>query len=253
LPKERVGDFPIENAKKTLADFIALFPHDQLNWFLISGTFLGLIRENGFLSHDYDIDLGIFEDEIDINSIKDALLLSDKFVLKKYDYHRSGLFKPEVIAKNPDIPYILKIIHETGIHIDLFVHYRDVQADPPSYWHGSSLHKWNNSPFELTTYSFYGQEVLGPKDADRYLTENYGDWRTPVTIFNCTTDTPNLALMPHPIAVVIFLARLVHARSSDQNAASSLEQELLHNGFLHKSSNGDLAFSAALFARTTKE
>ena len=28
--------------------------------------------------------------------------------------------------------------------------------------------------------------------ADRYLTENYGDWRTPVTEFDCATGTPNI-------------------------------------------------------------
>ena len=244
----RVGDFPIENAKQTLADFAVLFPRDQLRWFFISGTFLGLIRENGFLAHDYDIDLGVFEDEIDIAATIEAVNASQTFVLKKYDHHRSSLIRPKTPSKNPDVPYILKLVHVSGIHIDLFIHYRDRSSDPAIDWHGSSLHRWENSSFDLISYKFYDMEVLGPEDADRYLTENYGDWRTPVTEFNCTTDTPNLALVPHPIAIVIFLKRYVLARGSDPKQAQKLEQELMHNGFLQPTDDGSLVFSGALFA-----
>ena len=151
----RAGDFPIEDAKTTLADFADLFPVAQLRWFVISGTFLGLIRENGFLSHDYDIDLGVFEDEIDIAATIATIKASKTFVLKKYDHHTSTLFHPKTPAINPDVPYILKLVHVTGIHIDLFIHYHDTSTDPACDWHGSSLHRWENSAFDLIPYPFY--------------------------------------------------------------------------------------------------
>ena len=243
----RVGDFPIKDARETLADFAALFPPSDLRWFVVSGTFLGLIRENGFLPHDYDIDIGAFEDEIDINATISAVATSEKFVLKKYDHHKSSLFRPEVEAINPNIPYILKLVHVSGVHIDLFIHYRDTLSTPANYWHGSSLHRWNNSPFELKAYDFYDMQVFGPADADTYLTENYGDWRTPVTEFNCTTDTPNLVLMPHPVAVVIFLKRYVMAQRRGQtDAAVGLRAELIHNGFL-VAGDGPARFSSDRF------
>lgn len=246
--KPRVGDFPIADAKQTLADFEALFPIDKLRWFVISGTFLGLIREKGFLTHDYDIDLGVFEDQIDIEATIATVKACKTFVLKKYDHHTSPIFAPKTVATNPDVPYILKLVHVTGIHIDLFIHYHDTSTDPGCDWHGSSLHRWENSAFELISYQFYDHTVLGPADADRYLTENYGDWRTPVTDFNCTTDTPNLTLVPHPIAIAIFVKRYVLARSSDPIQAEKLEMELLHNGFLKKASDGSISFSGDLFA-----
>ena len=245
----RQGDFPIAGAKQALADFIALFPTEQMPWFLVSGTFLGLIRENGFLAHDYDIDFGVFEDQINISETCAAILSSDCFVLKKYDHHQSNLFKPDIASTNPDIPYILKIVHTSGVHIDLFIHYRDARTTPAVYWHGSSLHRWENRAFDLKSYQFYGHSVLGPVDADAYLTENYGDWRTPVTEFNCTTDTPNLALVPHPVAVVLFLRRYVFATAFDPTHAKQLEYELTTNGFLEKDTEGRLKFCGDLFKR----
>jgi hypothetical protein len=245
--KQRQGDFPISDAKQALADFFTLFPLDQMPWFFVSGTFLGLVREKAFLAHDYDIDLGVFEDQIDIAATCDAILASDAFVLKKYDYHKSSLFTTDTVSTNPDVPYILKIIHTSGIHIDLFIHYRDTQTTPAIYWHGSSLHRWENSAFEVVSYTFYDHTVLGPADADTYLTENYGDWRTPVTEFNCTTDTPNLALVPHPIAVVIFLKRYVFSKAFDPAGADQLEAELRMNGFLIDGPGDTIQFSGDIF------
>jgi hypothetical protein len=247
--KPRKGDFPIADAKQTLADFIDLFPQGEMPWFLVSGTFLGLVREKGFLAHDYDIDLGVFEADVDIPTILKKISSSNVFVLKKYDYHQSSLFRPDTVSTNPEIPYIIKIVHVSGIHIDLFIHYRDTRTDPAIYWHGSSLHRWENSAFGLSSYAFYDHDVLGPTDADTYLTENYGDWQTPKTEFNCTTDTPNLALVPHPIAVVIFLKRYVMAKSGDTGDAQKLQNELMHNGFLKMDAEENLSFSGDLFAQ----
>lgn len=244
---QRTGDFPIEDAKATLADFAGLFPVTTLRWFVVSGTFLGLIRENGFLAHDYDIDLGVFEDEVDIPAILATIEASDHFVLKKYDYHQSALFAPKTRTQNVDVPYIIKLVHVTGIHIDLFIHYHDTTSNFEIVWHGSSLHRWENSVFDIVPYPFYDQEVLGPADADRYLTENYGDWRTPMTQFNCTTDTPNLVLVPHPIAIVIFVCRYVNARQTNPQYAQKLEAELVKNEFLHRMQNNSLTFSGEVF------
>jgi hypothetical protein len=246
--KVRQGDFPIEDAKQALDDFITLFPLDKMPWFFVSGTFLGLVREKGFLAHDYDIDLGVFEEDIDITTTCAVILASDSFVLKKYDHHKSRLFSTNTLSNNPDVPYILKIIHTSGIHIDLFIHYRDTRTTPAIHWHGSSLHRWENSAFETVPYTFYDHTVLGPADADRYLTENYGDWRTPVTEFNCTTDTPNLMLVRHPIAIVTFLKRYVFNVVFDPTAAEQLEAELRANGFLIDGPDGTLQFSSHLFA-----
>ena len=240
--RARKGDFPIADAQQTMADFIALFPPSMVPWFVISGTFLGLVRDKGFLLHDYDIDLGIFESQADIPALRQAILKSDRFVVKKYDHHASTLMRPTTVAKNPDVPYILKVIHVSGVHIDLFLHYRDESKTPVVDWHGTSLHRWENSAFDLARYDFYDWKLWGPADADRYLSENYGDWQTPVTDFNCTTDTPNLKLVPHPVAVVIFLKRFVLSQGKSHAAAERLKLALINSGFLASTEATGLTF-----------
>jgi hypothetical protein len=41
------------------------------------------------------------------------------------------------------------------------------------------------------------------------LTENYGDWRTPVKEFSCSTGTPNLTVVSNFYSISFFLRRLV--------------------------------------------
>ena len=74
--------------------------------------------------------------------------------------------------------------------------------------------------------------VLGPADADRYLTENYGDWRTPVTEFNCTTGTPNLVISRTFRSVALFLTRLAHFAHGDPGEYAKLRATLVADGML---------------------
>ena len=77
-----------------------------------------------------------------------------------------------------------------------------------------------------------GVPVLGPADADRYLTENYGDWRTPVTQFNCTTGTPNLVITRSFRSVALFLTRLAHFAHGDPGEYARLRATLIQDGML---------------------
>ena len=235
--------FPIQNAKAAFNDFMALFPPKQLPWFVMSGTFLGLIREKGFIQHDYDIDVGVFADQIESDAIEKTIGQSDRFVLKQFERQTSGFGA----ATAEGTPYLMKLVHVSGVRIDLFFHHLDTSKTPTICWHGSSLHRWENTEFALAPYQFYDWPVLGPKDADRYLTEKSGDWRTPVTEFNCSTDTPNLALVANPVTVAIFLRRFALQRHSDPASTQKLKATLIEQGFLHETTSGQFTFSGAVF------
>lgn len=231
----RKGDFSVEDAGKALADFAALFPKDTYPWYVISGTFLGIVREGGFLSHDYDIDVGMNAEDVDLDAIAARARASETFFLHKYDIQHRLQQGPDGTMQRVAAPILMKLVHKTGLHIDLFVHYLDGNIR----WHGSSVHRWENSEFALQPYTLSGVDVLGPVDADRYLTENYGTWRIPVTEFNPSTGTPNLRMVHNLNSLVLFLRRYTLAyQDGAPHAAGRIEEMLLAGGYLVNSPEG---------------
>jgi len=63
LPREAFFDKRL--AKEALLSLSEVFTQNKITFFLIFGTALGAIRENDFLEHDIDIDIGIFIKEKD--------------------------------------------------------------------------------------------------------------------------------------------------------------------------------------------
>ena len=228
---DREGDFSVDDARAALQDLAAALPVEQWGWYVISGTFLGIVREGGFLAHDYDIDVGVTFDPAHpevLDRLVEALERSPRYVVKKLDDAQTVVeTEPGRYAVERD-PALVKLIHENGINVDVFVHHREGDR----LWHGSSIHRWENSVFDLADYTLAGVPVLGPADADRYLTENYGDWRTPVTEFNCTTGTPNLVISRTFRSVALFLTRLARFSHGDPTEYAKLRATLVADGML---------------------
>lgn len=210
-------DFSLSEAREALNDIANLLPNDKWPWYIISGTFLGLHREGGFLSHDYDIDLGINAEDIQINDLLEKLQNNKKITIGKLDYHYEVLSNGQQRTLKRRLS-IIKLVHKNGLQIDFFIHY----TENGRCWHGSSIHRWENTPFELTWRKLEGIPVLAPADGDLYLTENYGDWRTPVKEFDCTTGTPNLVVAKNFISLALFIKRYSYFAKHDKNAAVKL-------------------------------
>jgi AcrR family transcriptional regulator len=228
---DRAGDFSVEDARSALEDLASALPVEQWRWYVISGTFLGLVREGGFLAHDYDIDVGFTYDPDDpgaVLALVEAMKASPHFVVKKLDDAQAVVETAPGRHTVSRDPALVKLIHANGINVDVFIHHRVGDR----LWHGSSIHRWENSSFELAPYVLAGVPVLGPADADRYLTENYGDWRTPVTDFNCTTGTPNLVISRSFRSVALFLTRLAHFAHGDPVEYTKLRATLVADGML---------------------
>lgn len=208
--KQRPDDFCEHKATQALQDFAKLLPNNQFTWYVVSGTLLGLHREGAFLKHDYDIDLGInYTPELYQAITK--LIDTSHFVVSKLDHYSEVIKNDQGQYQLKKRPAIIKLIHPNGISIDLFIHHQDGDL----LWHGSSIHRWENKHYELELRDLAGIKVLAPQNADQYLTENYGDWRTPVKAFDCSTGTPNLVIAKNFLSLALFLKRL--AVFSDTN------------------------------------
>ncbi len=138
--------------------------------FLTYGTLLGHVRDGGFIAHDWDIDLGILQDDIPQMGMLQRAVESKGYSIARKSRHRMA-FRDRFNL----------------IHLDIDYYF----FDDTKYFH----HIFNVGKSELYTFSypaailsslvevqFLGRiSALVPGDADGFLTETYGDWRTPQT------------------------------------------------------------------------
>jgi hypothetical protein len=165
------GDFA-KDAATTLEDLRVYGLQAGFEPFLISGTLLGHVRDGAIIGWDKDIDVGVFGTQADLVKLGAHLSQSGQFQIRRIDF----------------VDKRLRVRHWTKVDVDIFLHYREGEK----VWHDGSVTRWWNSPFALKTIQFLGVEQFIPEDPERYLDENYGDWRKPDPHFDARYDTPNL-------------------------------------------------------------
>jgi hypothetical protein len=214
--------FTVKDAQSALS---ALDRNLTMPWYIISGTFLGAVREGTFLSHDYDIDIGIHAENFDEVTFLKVLDRSPDLTLVNTSAYRH-MREVDGLLIDVTLPALYRVLHVSGVGIDVFIHHLDGNIR----WHGSAKHRWDNSNFDLASYTIDSFPVRGPADANSYLTENYGDWRTPVTEFDCSTGTPNVLFNRNLSAISETLR--VAILSQNQSAAMTAQFILKHEGYL---------------------
>lgn len=162
-------NFDSINGLNSLEQITQLLKQNGITTFLVSGTLLGMIRDGGLIEGDNDIDIGVWADETDIGKIK-KLLVHDPRYLYAYE-----------------MQHMIKVKDRNGIIIDIFLHYKDGEF----IWHGTDIHRWYNKQFQLKRFCVGNNEYLIPDNEERYLDENYGDWKNPVLFWDYSFDTPN--------------------------------------------------------------
>jgi len=158
-----------------------------LDFFLISGTLLGCVREGGILSYDKDIDVGVLT-ELPAETIRQALASSGRFKVRALTTDR-----------------LVQVEHVNGVVIDVFLHWRENGV----IYHEGQKTRWWNSDFELKDVEFLGGTFKIPSNPDQYLIENYGDsWSIPQPEFETFVDTPNMIIQDNDHMVWYFYTRL---------------------------------------------
>jgi len=162
-------------ASATLEDLSAEFENTDYRPFLISGTLLGYLRDGKLISWDKDIDVGVFADADGVAEMRRMFERSISFSVRRLDFHSSRL----------------RVEHANRVLVDIFPHYPEPDG---LLWHDGATTRWWNKPFGLEEIEFLGKRMYMPDNPERYLDENYGNWRVPEVNFDARIDAPNVQL-----------------------------------------------------------
>lgn len=205
MPKQQKSNnkYSQKAASTALKDLRYCLNDASIEFFLISGTLLGCIREGKLLGHDKDIDVGVWQNDVSVQELVAAC-------------RTSGLFY--ILPTSSDELVVVR--HVNGTTIDIFIHTQDLEG----VWHFGGKCKWHNTPFKLTTRSFLGDQYLIPENYELYLTENYGsDWRKPKVDFDSALDTPNMHITDSKKMLIYLYKRLVSMDTTQINQCSKLK------------------------------
>lgn len=164
-----------KGAWSAIEDLTEVLDRASVPFFFAAGTALGLVREGRPLSADADIDVGIRDEDYDLEALRERFRQHPRF---EFDVVHPRTYK-------------LGLRHRGGSPVDLFRFYEE---DGGSY-HDAVFVRWRNTPFEVERIEVQGLRVPVPANTEAYLTENYGDWRTPNAAFDAfTDDAPNVEI-----------------------------------------------------------
>src|SRR6185369_572101 len=182
----------MDNAKafRNLVDATVVLDKFGLTNFLIDGTLLGVVRENDFIGHDTDLDLGVFMEEWDFETFSKVVLemMKHGFIL----YHSFGTFGRHFEAA----------WYRDGIKIDFFFYYKvGEKIRFNAFLNGGRTlpndiltYEYDRKHFDSLEYRAFKERTFPtPSDPEGVLEAKYGkEWRVPVKKWDWARDPKNL-------------------------------------------------------------
>lgn len=185
------SSFNLDAAQAALRDMQKVMSTINKQIFLVSGTLLGYERVGNFLSHDKDIDVGIYGSNDQFEIIQ-ALSESRMFHVPMQD------------IKLTDNYYIPSYHIPTGMPIDVFVYHlvngklRTGVQNTFGY-----LQHFDFTPFDLQTIEFVGVPTHAPSDIDLNLQENFGNWRVSDPHYISHLESPSTVEVGGPVYMLV--------------------------------------------------
>lgn len=155
-----------------IEDIVDVLDKAGIPFFFAAGTALGLVREGRPIGADNDIDVGVFDEHWDRDALIQLFTQDPRFDLDLHPLSKKVCLR-----------------HRGASPVDIFRFYEEGGR----IWHDGVFVRWDNTPFRVVRREIRGLSLSLPEDADTYLRENYGDWRTPNSAFDPFTDqAPNV-------------------------------------------------------------
>jgi len=161
----------VNNAKKLLFEVKDILDDLGVKFFLYGGTFLGAIRDSGFVAIDKDIDIGILYEDF---------LPMQEYIIKALDSCMDLHVADHRHERPHDGSTFGLAVKKYGEKLDIPIWSKkgNYRYNVGHRYDAVLVHKAENIE-QLKEIEFYNKTFLAPARYDEFLTEKYGDWRIP--------------------------------------------------------------------------
>ena len=143
----------------------------NINYWLYAGTLLGIIRDNGFIISDTDVDIGVWS----APGVQEKLeqILTENGFIKMWEFSCEGKIREQRFEyKGAGIDFYFFLKNQKYSYASAF------QND--NNGHYLVEERYNIDAFDnLTTAKIKGTEVCIPVNYEHVFESLYGDWKTP--------------------------------------------------------------------------
>lgn len=183
---ELTGKF-LKQTESVLFDITSFLDQHQIRYWLDFGTLLGIYRDGALIPWDHVADISIHSDDAEtLWKVKSQLSLkyrlSPRFNSTKWIPGKYRVFKLKYWHQKP-----LRFFKRKELFLDIFVKYK---VDNFYYWISTGAPKRVKSHYHdtLESINWHGNTFNIPSDTKKYLTELYGDWKTPTRNFDSSVE-----------------------------------------------------------------
>lgn len=156
-----------DDAIKNLVDLHSVFSQRKIRYWLQDGTLLGFYRDNNFIVHDNDIDIGLRWGDFTQTVMKD--IIDRGFVFKS----SHGRLEESLVIN----------FRKRNIPIDIYFYYYDNDR----FYHSAAYGKgrkyrvdFSYKEFDVKEIEFFGKKFFVPDDPLYFIETKYGkDWKNP--------------------------------------------------------------------------
>jgi len=177
----------VKNLDKSMIFTYQVMSVMRAKWFVCFGTLLGLIRDNGVVKGDDDIDIGMYYEDLTKNGGDGYRRLV--LLFKKWGYKIKHEIRPRGII--PDIPLNIHFTHKELPDLDIFAWYKykkiryhtyDVdhtkEVKPKEYTLKGVMAEWLDETI-MMKFPFLSKQIGVPLRYGTLLDEWYPNWGVP--------------------------------------------------------------------------
>ena len=168
-----------KNGSNILCEIEDILNSCEINHFFDFGTLLGIVRENGIIPGDGDIDVGVFIDSED-DKKRIEKLVNNKNVVKvrQFVIDKYGIAEESYFYKNK-VRFDLHYYYGKGTERFCFLFYRLPENTYSNTTEFDSV-KVKLHGLTVAPFNFDSKQISLPKNPEDIIVQKYGvNWRTP--------------------------------------------------------------------------